>query len=192
MTTPHPPEQGRQTNEDCVSPDPHKVLNNHCKSLIKLNYSKSLESCFPVWLTVNRKKIPVGYPRCWGYSSPDVVSKSPQCCLKMGVCCLTFQSALSIKSLTYKNWDNWDNWDNTVCIYIEKTRKNNLRKFRKILPAFTTVTLFVQAHRHDLDNQLPALTPKHPQQWAWIAFWRNIRCRGEHSPENVIQAYRWL
>ncbi|ENH4320020.1 hypothetical protein ABV529_001714 [Escherichia coli] len=94
MTTPHPPEQGRQTNENFVSPDPHKVLNNHYKPLIKLNYNDSLELAPP------------------------------------------------------------------------EQGKKNLRKFRKILPAFTTVTLFVQAHRHDLDNQLPALTPKHPQQWA--------------------------
>lgn len=47
MTTPHPPEQGRLTNEDCVSPDPHKVLNNHYKPLIKLNYNDSLELAPP-------------------------------------------------------------------------------------------------------------------------------------------------
>ncbi len=46
------------------------------------------------------------------------------------------------------------------------TRKEELRKFRKILPTSTAVARKVQAHRHDLANQLPALTLKHPQQWA--------------------------
>ncbi|WP_157906248.1 hypothetical protein [Escherichia coli] len=94
MTTPHPPKQGRLTNEDCVSPDPHKVLNNHYKPLIKLNYNDSLELAPP------------------------------------------------------------------------EQGKKNLRKFRKILPTSPTVARKVQAHRHDLANQLPALTLKHPQQWA--------------------------
>lgn len=47
MTTPPPTGTGRQTNENFVSPDPHKVLNNHYKPLIKLNYNDSLELAPP-------------------------------------------------------------------------------------------------------------------------------------------------